>query len=103
MINIDETGINKDSNQVKFIQKLRNQVGILKPDKGNGIVLFDIKDYINSVEHLFKDPKKSQILHTNPTIARMKSLQSYLRTLLLRNEITKKCQTSQSTWSSKNQ
>ena len=43
----------------------------------------------NSVEHLLKDPKKFQILDTDPTIARMKSLQSYLRKLLLRNEIRK--------------
>ena len=35
------------------------------------------------VEHKF------QILDTDPTVTRMKSLQSYLRTLLKRNEITK--------------
>ena len=43
----------------------------MKTDKGNGIVLLAIKDYSNSVEHL------------------LKSLQSYLRTLLKRNEIIK--------------
>ena len=43
----------------------------------------------NSVEHLLRDPKKFQILETDPTITRMKSLQSYLRKLLLRNEIRK--------------
>ena len=68
---------------------MRKHVAILKPDKGNGIVIFDIKDYTNSVEHLFKDPKRFQILDTDPTITRIKSLQSYLRTLLQRNEITK--------------
>ena len=99
MINIDETRIYKDSNVVKIIQELLKYVAILKPDKGNSIVLFNIKNYINSAEHLFKDPKRFQILHTKPTITRMKSLQSYLRTLLQKNEITKKCQ---STWSSKN-
>ena len=62
---------------------------MLKPDKGNDIALLDIKDYSNSVEHLFKDPKKFQILDTDPTATRMRSLQSYLRTLLKRNEITK--------------
>ena len=61
----------------------------MKPDKSNGIVLLDIKDYSNSVEQLFKDPKKFQILDTDPTVTRMKSLQSYLRTLLKRNDITK--------------
>ena len=64
------------------MQQLRKNVAILKPDKGNGIVLLDIKDYSNSVEHLFKDPKKFQVLDTDPTVTLMKSLQSYLRTLL---------------------
>ena len=89
LINIDDTRIYKDSNKVKIIQELCKHAAILKPDKGNGIVLLDIKDYTNSVEHLFKDPKKFQILDTDPIVTRMKSLQSYLRTLLQRNEITK--------------
>ena len=89
LINIDDTRIFRDSNKVKIIQQLRKNVAILKPDKGNGIVLLDVKDYSNSVEHLFKDPKKIQILDTDPTVTRLKSLQSYLRTLLKRNEITK--------------
>ena len=61
----------------------------MKSDKGNGIALLDIKDYSNSVEHLFKDRKKFQIVDTDTTVTWMKSLQSYLRTLLKRNEITK--------------
>ena len=57
LINIDDTRIFRDSNKVKIIQQLRKNVAILKPDKGNGIVLLDIKDYSNSVEHVLKDPK----------------------------------------------
>ena len=68
LINIDDTRIFRDSNKVKIIQQLRKNVAILKPDKGNGIVLLDIKDYSNSVVHLFKDPKKFQILDTDPTV-----------------------------------
>ena len=41
---------------------------MLKPNKGNDIALLDIKDYSNSVEHLFKDPKKFLILDTDPTV-----------------------------------
>ena len=90
LINIDDTRVYKDSNKVKIIQELHKHVAIVKPDKGNGIVLFDIKDYTNSVEHLFKEvSKKFQILDTDPAITQMKSLQSYLRTLLERNKITK--------------
>ena len=68
LINIDDTRIYKDSNIVKIFQELRKHVTILKPDKGNGIVLFNMKDYTDSVEHLFKDRKKFQILNTDPTI-----------------------------------
>ena len=64
LINIDDTRIYKDSNKVKIIQELRKHVAILKPDKGNGIVLFDIKDYTNSIEHLFKDPKNTNEIVT---------------------------------------
>ena len=89
LINIDDTRIFGDFKKVKIIQQLHKNVAILKPVKGNGIVLLDIKDYSNSVEHLFKDPKKFQLLDTDHTVTQMKSLQSYLRTLLKRNEITK--------------
>ena len=43
LINIDDTRIYKDSNQLTIIQELRKHVPILI--KVNGIVLFDIKDY----------------------------------------------------------
>ena len=39
----------KDSNKVKIIHELRKRVAILNPDKGNGIVRTDIRDYTNSV------------------------------------------------------
>ena len=42
----------------KIIQQLRKHVTIIKSDKSNGIVLFDIKDYTNAAEHLLKDPQK---------------------------------------------
>ena len=85
----DNTQIYKDSNKIKIIQKPRKRASILNPDKSNGVVIINIKDYTNSVEHLFKDPKKFQILDSNPSITRKKSFQNYLRTLTQRNEITK--------------
>ena len=51
-----------------MIQELRKYVTTLKPERGNGTVLFDIKDLTDSVEYLFKDQKKFQILDTDPTI-----------------------------------
>ena len=61
----------------------------MTPDKGNGIVLLHNKDHSDSAEHLFKYPKKFQLIDTDPTVTQMKSQQSCLRTLLKRNEITK--------------
>ena len=36
------------------------------------IKVIDSKDYINFVEHLLKDPKKFQILDTDPAMMTMK-------------------------------
>ena len=54
-INFEDTPIFKDSKKMKIIQQLRQKVAILKPDKGNGLVLLDNQDYVNSVEQLFQD------------------------------------------------
>ena len=61
----------------------------MKPDKGNGVVLLNNKDYTTSVGNLFKDTKKFKSLERDPTIAPMKTLQSYLSTLPKQNELTK--------------
>ena len=47
-------------------------VATLKPERGNGIVLFDNKDYTDSAEHLFKDPEKFQFIYNDPTITWIK-------------------------------
>ena len=55
LINFEDVRIFKDSKKIKIIQRLRQNVAILKPDKGNGVVLLDNQDYVNSTEQLFKD------------------------------------------------
>ena len=52
-------------------------------------MLLNNKDYTISVGNLFKDTKKFKSLESDPTITRMKTLQSYLSTLHKRNELTK--------------
>ena len=37
------------------------------------------QDYVNSVEQLFKDQRKSKILDKDLTITRMKTLENYLK------------------------
>ena len=61
MVNFEDACIFKDSKKIKIMQQLRQNVAILKPDKGNGIVLLDNQDYVISVEQLFKDQTKFKI------------------------------------------
>ena len=58
VVNFEDACIFKDSKKIKIIQQLRQNVATLKPDKGNGIVLPDNQDYVNSVEQLFKGQTK---------------------------------------------
>ena len=55
LINFEDARIFKESKKIKIIQRLRQNVAILKPDEGNGVVLLDNQDYVNSTEQLFKD------------------------------------------------
>ena len=41
-----------------MIKNIRKSVAILKPDKGNGVVLLDIEDYKTLWKPLFADRKK---------------------------------------------
>ena len=54
---------------------------MLKPNKGNGIVLLDINNYRTSVKHLFSDKSKFRKVENDPTFTRLDSLQQYLRKL----------------------
>ena len=44
LIDVEDSGIYKDTNQIKVIKQLRKDIAILKPDKGNGVVLLNNKD-----------------------------------------------------------
>ena len=68
---------------------MRKDVAILKPEKGNGVVLLSSKDYKTSVGNLFEDTKKFKTLESDPMITGIKTSQSYLSTLHERNELTK--------------
>ena len=60
---------------------------ILKPDKGNGVVLMNKADYLDAMNQLFSD-KKFKITKNDPTLTRLKTVQNYLNSLCKRNEIT---------------
>ena len=67
LINIEDSRICKDTNHIKVIKQLREDVATLKPDKGNGVVLLNNKDYTTFFGNLFKDTKKFKSLESDNT------------------------------------
>ena len=74
--------------KIDILNTLTDKFAILKPDKGNGIVLINRQDYVTSIKSLFSDSKKFSKLNSDPTLTRLHSLQHYLLTLNKRGEIT---------------
>ena len=73
---------------IKVLRSIKEKCLILKPDKGQGIVLIDKTDYYNSTESLFNDTSKFTLLQEDPTLRNLSTVQTYLNTLQKRNEIT---------------
>ena len=53
----------------------------MKPDKGNGVAIFDQKLYSNAIEEIISDTSKFEKLKENPTLKWEASLQRFLRKL----------------------
>ena len=77
-----------DNKSIKTLRKLKDRCLVLKPDKGQGIALVNRNDYNNSLENLFNDTSKFQLLDVDRTIRNLSTVQSYLNTLYNRQEIT---------------
>ena len=77
-----------NNKSIKTLRKLKDRCLILKPDKGQGIALVNRNDYNNSLENLFNDTSKFQLLDVDRTIRNLSTVQSYLNTLYNRQEIT---------------
>ena len=77
-----------DNKMVKVLRNIKEKCLILKPDKGQGIVLIDKNDYYNSMERLFNDTIKFMLLQEDPKLRNLSTVQTYLNTLQKRNEIT---------------
>ncbi|XP_065658976.1 uncharacterized protein LOC136083502 [Hydra vulgaris] len=67
----------------KILKRLRNNENIVitRPDKGNGIIVLNKIDYINSLHNIISNKTKFKELKEDPTIKREISLQGYLRKL----------------------
>ena len=79
ILDIDDKNVYLDFKKLKVTKNLRKGVTILKPDKGNGVVLINNIDYYQSLEHLFIDKKKFKQIEKDPTMAQLSTLQNYLR------------------------
>ena len=55
-----------------------------KPDKGNGVVIFDRKLYNNAIKEIISDTSKFEKLSKNPTLKLEASLQRFLCKLKLK-------------------
>ena len=88
LIDLDNQQVFRDSKKLKILKNLRETCAILKPDKGNGVVIIDTADYHNSISELFSDKTKFKKLNEDPTHTRLNTLHSYLCKLREREEIT---------------
>ena len=61
---------------------------ILKPDKGNGIVVINITEYNLPMKNLFSDQSEFKVIQKDPTLTPLKTVQNYVNTMLKRNKIS---------------
>ena len=87
-LDLDSKQFLNDKKHINTIRHLRNKCIILKPDKGQGVVLIDKIDYYNSMERIFNDKTKFKVINNDPTFRNLASVQNYLNTLVSRSELT---------------
>ena len=65
------------------LKRLRNnqEIVILRPDKGNSVVIINRKDYICGMKNIVNDRSKFKLLTEDPTSLREGQLQRFLRKL----------------------
>ena len=59
--------------------KNKDIIVIKKPDKGNGVVILDLKFYNNAIEEIISYTSKFEKLNEDPTLKREASLQRFSR------------------------
>ena len=64
---------------LKELRKNKNVAVLLKPDKGNGIVVLDRDVYDLSILNIINDNTKFKVIANDPTLQREAKLQRYLR------------------------
>ena len=85
---IDYREFGFDQNRINTVRNLQDKCMILKPDKGQGVVLIKKSGYKQSMERLFSDQRKFKDFNEDPTIRNLRTVKNYLNTLYNRVEIT---------------
>ena len=88
LIDLDNQRVFKDKKKLQFIKEVRKDTVILKPDKGNGVVVIDTTYYYEFYNQLFSDITKFKRLYADPTSNSFGTSQSCLRKLYNRNKIS---------------
>ena len=78
-----------DNKRIKLLEHQHERFAILKPDKGNGVVLIKKDDYEICMTTLFSDTTKFKTVSKDNTLTQLTTSQNYLRKIYNRNEITK--------------
>ena len=71
-----------------MIKNLRKRIVILKPDKGQGVVLIKKDDYTKSMQEIFADKSKFKSIDHDSTITRVENIKRYIQTMFNRGEIS---------------
>ena len=64
-----------DRKRIRTLANMSNTLCILKPDKGNGVVVLKRSDYVKSLSSIFSNPSKFSQLNNDPTNTRLTTLQ----------------------------
>ena len=78
LLDMDCKQLVNDKSKIIKLNNLLKDVVLLKPGKGNGIVLVDCLDYKNLVKQMFSYRMKFRKINEGPTFRRLSSLQHYL-------------------------
>ena len=88
IIDIENKQFFQDSKKAKVIKNLRKRIVILKPDKGQGVVLIKKDDYTKSMQEIFADKSKFKSIDHDSTITRVENIKRYIQTMFNRGEIS---------------
>ena len=71
------------------MRKLKDRRIVLKPDKGQGIVLINRSNYFDSLEQLSSDKLTFEVVNDDLTSRKFSTVQNYLDLLFSQREINK--------------